>query len=106
MNFPFIMSVVGFVEYTRLYSLWTGPTVMYYLSLDKPPRALSAREKHTASLVSWSEFCLFWLLGWLTAWTAASCLFARDGTATLRRSMCLNPLLCACTQQPPWCCGC
>lgn len=79
---------------------------MYYLSLDKPPRVVSDWEKHRASLVSWFEFCLFWLLGWLTAWTAASCLFALDGTATLRRSVCLNPLLYACTQQPPWCCGC
>lgn len=60
--------------YTRLYCLWIGPTGMYYLSLDKPPRALSDWEKHKASLVSWLEFCLFWLLGWLTAWTAASCL--------------------------------
>lgn len=31
---------------------------------------------------------------------------ALDGTATLKRSMCLNPLLYACTHQSPWCSGC
>lgn len=30
---------------------------------------------------------------------------ALDGTATLKCSVCLNPLLYACTHQPPWCCG-
>lgn len=71
-----VFSVVflWFFGYTSLYCLWIGPTGMYYLSLDKPPRALSDWEKHKALLVSWLEFCLFWLLGWLTAWTAASCL--------------------------------
>lgn len=70
---------------------------MDYLPLDKPPGAVSDWEKHLASLVIWLEFCLFWLPGWLTAWTAASCLLLRIGTATLKHSVCLNPLLCACT---------
>lgn len=53
---------------------------------------------------------LVWVLFVLASWTADSLdcsimSFASDGTATLKRSVCLNPLLYACTHQPPWCCG-
>ena len=53
---------------------------------------------------------LVWVLLVFASWMADSLdcsimSFALDGTATLKRSMCLNPLLYACTHQPPWCCG-
>lgn len=83
---------------------WKGPAGMHYPSLNKPPWAVSDWEKHLASLVSWSEFYLFWRLGWLTAWTAVSSLLLWM-VQQHWKAACAWILLSVLAHQPLWCCG-